>query len=301
MPKIENKILVPIGFEKDSLTALEYANYFAIDTKAEIILLHVIQEEGYLKSLFASDEIKEKAEEKVNKELTKWAEKLDESLKVSTIVKYGKIYEVVEDLAEEIHPNFILMGKTQNPSIFKKMLGSNAWHVIKESDYPVITISGKNYIQKHNAEKKEIILPIDLTKQMHEQLAAGLEYGKYFNATIRIISVLSKDSAAEEVKMLTQLNKTKKALEEAGVACESELLEDLDSPVYEVINNYAKKHDAHLVIIMTQQEKDFAELLIGKTAQKILETSEIPVLSITPWEKMEDSVINSFIDPLNIY
>ncbi len=300
MPKIKNKILLPVCFEKESMIALDYANYFAKGTGAEIVLLHIIENEGYLMKFFSSEEQKKAIKDSADKLLDECVHKFDKELKVTKRIEYGKIYQQVEKVADEIHPNFILMGKTESPSIKKKIIGSNSLHVIKETKFPVVTISGSKFISDHDTTNKDIVLPLDIRKDTEKQIAAGIEYGKYFNSTVKIISILTTNSPAEEIKLLTLLNKAKKVIEDVGVKCTTEIIEKSETPIYQKICEYSVEQDAHLIVIMTQQENDITKYFIGHNALKIIENSVTPVLSIVPWESKNESVLNIFVDPLGI-
>ena len=60
-----------------------------------------------------------------------------------------------------------------------------------------------------------------------------------------------------------------------------------------------------MIMIMTQQELDFHEYIIGTIAQEIINNSELPVISIIPSVKIEEEIDMSFIkhlvDPLGVY
>ena len=55
-------------------------------------------------------------------------------------------------------------------------------------------------------------------------------------------------------------------------------------PIQDYLLDFAKKSNADLLMIMTQQENDFTDLFIGSQAQAIINHSEVPVLSIIPRE-----------------
>ena len=52
--------------------------------------------------------------------------------------------------------------------------------------------------------------------------------------------------------------------------------------IVELILDYAHDEQADLIMIMTQNELNFKELFVGTIAQKIVNLSDIPVLSIRP-------------------
>ena len=60
-----------------------------------------------------------------------------------------------------------------------------------------------------------------------------------------------------------------------------------------------------MVMIMTQQELDFHDYIIGTIAQEIINNSELPVISIIPNIEIEEEIdlpfIKHLIDPLGVY
>jgi len=57
--------------------------------------------------------------------------------------------------------------------------------------------------------------------------------------------------------------------------------------VVDEILRVAKRIEADLIMIMTQQEVGFTDLFISSAAQEIINNSEIPVLSIRPVPKKD--------------
>lgn len=304
MEDCNNKILLAIDFKQQSVIALEYAIYFAQKTKADIDLLYVIEQSGLISKLFSSDENKQKLQNEALKLFNELTSKFEESsdIKLSTHLRYGKVYEQINLLAEEIHPKFIIMGKSEDDSIKKAFLGSNTLHVVKENQYPVMTIRGHDYLPNVHDDRDNIILPLDVTKDTTQKVNTAILFARYFQANIKVISILNGDSIANELQLLKQLNITKEKIKKAEIECTTEIIENPDEePVDQLILDYAYENEAFLIIIMTQSEKHLSHYFLGSTAQEIINNSNIPVLSVLPWDEIKDkSVLNSFVDPLGV-
>tara|TARA_B100001093_G_C26850245_1_gene1024804 strand:- start:3976 stop:4167 length:192 start_codon:yes stop_codon:yes gene_type:complete len=54
------------------------------------------------------------------------------------------------------------------------------------------------------------------------------------------------------------------------------------------ILDYSNLHQANLIMIMTHQENNVTQYLIGSAAQSIIYNSEVPVMSIHPQLKMNE-------------
>ena len=99
---LTNKILLATDFQEESKNALKFAVYFAKKMGAELILLHVIPEDNILFRLFSSEEKKQQMLQSVSKLMDEMVESFRESVKISPLVKFGKVYAEVEKLAEEL-------------------------------------------------------------------------------------------------------------------------------------------------------------------------------------------------------
>lgn len=301
MKKEKDVILLPIDFQEQSLIALEYTLYFSRAIDAEIVILHVIEEGNFLTKMFSSDETRKKAKREAEKLLTDVCQKLSEEHTVTTLVECGKVYDKIFEVSERYNPKFIIMGKTEKPSFRRNLLGSNTLHIISESKYPVITVRGSRYITDNDHKNKNIIVPLDLHKEISEQLTTAIEFGRYFESDILIISVLTNRSIKAEIDLMKRLKKARSIVENAGVACCSEIIKEYKKPIHDVVINYAHSQNAHLIVIMTQNELTMVDYFVGSTAQGIINFSDVPVLSIIPWKDNDDSVFNRFVDPFGVF
>ncbi len=297
---MNNKIIVPVDFEQQSIIALDYAKYFAEITNAEIILFHVIEENGFLKRLLKDDDDRKNIKKEAYEQLDVLAKDFEANFKISTKVEFGKVYDEIEDFAEDVEPLFILMGKTEKPTLKQRLLGSNSLHTINEADSPVITVRGEKTPSKSKL-KKDIILPLDLTKPVAEQVTAAIEFAKILNSEIKVITVDKKNSASFDTVLLTKMNQIKETIEAEGLKATTKIIDDKKTPIAELINQYAVEDNAHLVVIMTRDEDKIAQMFLGTNAREIIQTCEIPVLSVKPWDKgSKKSNFNTFYDPFNV-
>jgi nucleotide-binding universal stress UspA family protein len=279
MAGFKNHILVPIDFSEQSLIALGQSYNMARLTKADITLINVI-EEGFHMPFFSKKEDKT-LEKKVQKELEKLAHEtsLTAGIRVFSIVTRGKVYEQIQQTAKKLKCSFIIMG-TNGSVGFKRFIGSNALRVIRESPCPVITIKGK----KHRQGCKHILLPLDLTKETKEKVNKAIEIANLFGSTVHLVSVLTTDDEFIVNKLKRQMSQVHDYLKDNEVNCTVEFIHGDDVP--DEITGYAKKIKADLIMIMTQAEMDWTDIMfISSSAQQIMNGTDIPVLSIRPKER----------------
>ena len=280
MSIVTSRILIPIGFSDQSMIALGQAFNLAKIKQSEIILLSIIGEPNRVESLFLDDrthELQQKVNDKLVEVGKEYAEKYD--IHVETMVAKGRVYEKIIDVAEMVNADLIVMGTNGTPKgVMKKVIGSNAERVVRLAHCPVITIKGKDH--KNGCEN--IILPLDLEKQTKEKVTLAIEYARYWNATIRVVSVLLRDKQEIKDQLVRNLNQVEKFISDANLVCSAELLEgEKGKGLASSILDYEKKFESDLILIMTRQEDIFYNKL-GTAAREIIYQSEIPVMSIKP-------------------
>ena len=278
---LTNKILVPVGFSEQSLAALKQACLIAKIKKSEVIILSVIEEQSKISGLLIDnpfEEIRNKVKDKLDETSEMHSSKF--SVKVDSMVASGKIYEQIVEVSSMINANLIVMGTNGSPKgVIKKFIGSNAERVVRLSNIPVITIKENTSTENFD----NIILPLDLGKETKEKVTFAIEYARYWNSTIRIVSVFLKDNTNEKNILIKNLNQVSNFISNAGVKCTSELIEgEKKQSLGDFVINYEKKFDSDLIIIMTKKEELALSNNLSVTARYIIHNSKIPVMSIKP-------------------
>ena len=277
-----SKILVPIDFSDQSMRALCEALNLAKIKRSDVVLLSVIKEQSIMHSLFLddkSDELKIKVKEKLDAIVLGYSPEYN--VDIDSMVSKGKIYEQINEVADLISADLIVMGTNGSQGSSSKIIGSNAEKVVRLAKCPVITIKGKD----HRNGCKNIILPLDLAKETKEKVTYALEYARYWNATVRVVSVVLKDNDEVREKLIRNLNQVEKFINKAGVKCTTELVEgEKKQNLGDFVFEYGKSFDADLIMIMTKKEELSFSNNISVTARYIINNSEIPVMSIRPKE-----------------
>lgn len=278
----KNKILVPFDFAEQSSIALDQACNFAKMVNADITLLYVIEDQGFVSKLLSKkqhDDIKKRVEKDIEK-LAKDYEKKTK-IKFDTLVARGSVYEKVAEIADMLNAIFIIMGCNGKKGLKRKFIGSNALRVVREAQCPVITIKGKH----HRTGCKNIVLPLDLTKETKQKVSYAIHLSNiYKGAAIRVVSIQLTTDEFIVNRLTRQLGQVKQFIEKQGIQCTAEIVRGAkgEESLGRNIIDYANKVEGDLLLIMTQQEVDWTKYFIGSTAQEIINNSDIPVLSIIP-------------------
>lgn len=283
MSLAKNNILVPVDFSEQSLIALSQSYNLAREYKAEIVLLYVIEEGGIITKFFSKEQ-HDDLKAKVEADLKKLAQDTEKKsgVKVTSLVAKGSVYEKIVEVADMLNAIMIIMGTDGgDKGLKKRFIGSNALRVVRMAKRAVITIGGKT----HKVGCKNIVLPLDLTKETKQKVNKAIEIAKLGNgAAVRVVSIMMSNDEFVVNRLTRQLGQVKAFIEKAGVECTAEIIKATkgENSLAELIIDYTHKVEGDLIMIMTQQETEITEYFIGSSAQEIINTSDVPVLSIVP-------------------
>ena len=276
-----SKILIPIDFSNQSMYALNQACSLAQTKNSKVYILSVIEEQNKISSLFLDDQtdiLQNKVKSKLNQIWEEMHSKYN--IDIEVMVSKGNVYNQIIDVSKMISTDLIVMGTTGSPKEgFKRFIGSNAERVVRLAQCPVITIKGQNL--RNGCQN--IILPLDLEKETREKITYAIEYARYWDATIRLVSVLLDDNQHNKNVLIKNINQAERFIKDAGVSCSAELVSgDKKVTLGDFVFNYAKENDGDLIMIMTKKEELSLSQNISVTARYIINNSEIPVMSIRP-------------------
>lgn len=287
------KILVPIGFSEQSLTALNQASIFAKATEnASITLLSVIEEGGFFSKMFSSSSNTESLHAEVSKKLKEIAENFqkDHNIVTNTMVAEGVVYEEIARVSSLIDANLVIMGTNGKPqNLRKRFIGSNAYRTASLVKPPVITIKGERLIDKID----NIIFPLLMDRHSKEKVGPTLEYARLFNAKVIVVAVKEDDSQLNILR--GHVKQVETFIRDHGVQCEHKIIENPKRRgVVRNILNHAYEAEGDLVIITEEAgPSDLTDYFLGNEMQSVIYHSEIPVMCITPkavkYEQMWDS------------
>lgn len=258
-------ILVPIDFTEQSLAAIKQSYNLAKYTHSKIVLLHVYSKTG------------EESYEALNK-LTKQTEQ-ESGVPCEFMNIKGDIYEETDRVAEEIKATMIIAG-LESHMHFRNIIGSSVSKLIRKAPCPIITIRGK----ENRDGCENILLPLDLSSESREKVDVAVQFAQYFGASIRILAIFSPSDAAYENKLIAYSHQVKQFIKSKGIACTNKSI--ASDNVAETVVEYANKIETDLIMIMNKTVLNVSEFFSGTDAQKIVDISNIPVLTIQPTKKV---------------
>lgn len=257
-------LLIPIDFTEQSVLAIKQAYNLAKYTHSKIVLLHCYDKTGEEKY----DELKA---------LTKQTE-TESGTPTDFMNVKGNIYDEVPKIAEEINATLVIVGLESHMKA-KDIIGASASKMIRECKCPVISIRGK----EHRDGCENILLPLDLSRESREKVDVAVQFAHYFGASIRILGVFSLSDAAYENQLLAYSHQVKQYIKGKGISCSNKSI--ASESVAETIVEYANKIESDLIIIMNKPNLSIKEFFSGTEAQKVVDISNLPVMTINPSKK----------------
>ncbi len=273
------QILVAIDFSKNSIQALEYAISIANIVKAHIMMVWVDKPDTE-DSIYKNTDNEHRHEAKLRFE--ELVAKYSKSLKKGTLsykLRKGKVYKEVANQAKYNDAYLIIAGSHGVSGFESFMIGSNASKIVTYSPCPVVTLR-----ETYSAKKiiKKIVLPVDNSSSTRQKVPFAMELAQCFGSEIHVLEVQSSTLKSIRAKVTSYTAQVEKFLTENKV---QHVVKSVDgSNITTAIIKYAEAEKADLIIIMTEQEEETANIWLGPYAMQMVNNSPIPVLSIHPKE-----------------
>jgi nucleotide-binding universal stress UspA family protein len=277
-------IIVAIDFSQGSIHALDYAIAIANHLKSNLMMVWVNSKVNY-ESL--NSEVNQYKDEAVRNfdELIK--AKSDSLLygKLTCKLRKGKVYQEIAAQAKTINAELIIAGTHGVTGYEEFWIGSNAYRIVSYAPCPVITVRYDFRIKPEGI--KSIVLPIDSSADTRQKVPFAVQLAKSFDADIHLVAIYATSLKSMQRRVENSALMAQRIISEAGIkfTLNTRHAENITNATLE----YAQLVDADLIAIMTEQETNASNILLGPFAQQMVNYSHIPVLSIQPKEIYEIS------------
>jgi len=289
-----DKILVPIALNKEGKTAIDQALYFHKAFSSRITLLHIIPPSHIIKRIFKQKayEIKKRRSQK---KLTGYVKRNFKGTIPDYIdlrVTVGELVPTILKIADNQKCDLIIIKKSKKTKgLFSKLRKHNTDRIIGASPCPVLTI--KETWTKMGI--REILIPLEIGKQIRTKTFWAIELALKFKAKIRIISVLKINIDIEKSYTYRKCKILEKWIKGHDIDCDIRILKSKEHNMHEAVRFFSMKDCPDLTIIMTHQESIINENYIGRFASEIIHNCPTPVLSIVPERDNVFSVMLNFL------
>jgi nucleotide-binding universal stress UspA family protein len=266
-PSDSDTILVPVDFTETTENGLRHAITLARIFSKRLVLLHVV---GTGKN---SNAVQEKALARLNELISKYS---DSGISMKAHAEKGNIFDTIGEVADQENAVLVVMG-THGVLGMQKVLGSKALKVILNATKPFVVVQKKPI---KSEGYKNIVLPIDFSKETKQKLMWAVELGKKFEAEFKILVAFENDEfIARGVK--NNLAYAENFLKSHN--CKFTVHQASKGDFAKETISFAAQSQADLIIIMTNQEKDLAHYIVGPYEQNVIANdAQIPVMTLHP-------------------
>lgn len=268
-------IVVGIDFSDCSINALEHAITIAQKARSGITMVWV-NHLDYSKEIFSVepkkliDEVEERCKDIVKKHKSQL-----HGQHIDYKIRKGKVYKEICAVAEEVDAFMVVIGTHGSSGFEEFWIGSNANRVVSTSKRPVVTIRAGIDVER---DLKRIVMPFDSTKETRQKLPITALLARYFNSEVHILGLFTSTLDDLRYRIRNYVAQAEDYFKENNVNYTITYLEA--DNITETTLNYAKKINANLITITTEQETELSNLWLGPYAAQMVNHSPIPVLSI---------------------
>jgi nucleotide-binding universal stress UspA family protein len=279
------KILVPVDFSATSKMAVNYGLSLALEFQAKLVLAHIVVYEPR-----AYDEAKAHLLELIPAESR-------EKLNFEIIVKSGDVREEILGIVKDIDIDLVVMGTHGRSYIERMLLGSVTERMLRKLPVPVLTVSHLDPEREMHkpgpVPLRQILYATDLSDDSEPGLSFAIRIARELDAGLTVTHVvdpikptlfspemttyLSEFSVNIRAEAEERLNRFV-ALQSDGTVPTTTVLAD-GFPA-ETINKIAAKCKADLIVINLQSRGLLDRALLGSTAERVIRTATVPVLSL---------------------
>ena len=284
-------ILAALDLEAGSDAVLDRAIQLAGAQQAELILLHVIREEGAADASFHMDLSKGKLCSQLEGHARAAIEAMFAGrrigIPVDILVIFGAPYEVITRVARERGVDVIVIGPAQSTSLKEKILGSTADRVLRTAPTPVLVVrrfSARPY--------RHVAAAIDFSPQSEETARQVCRLVP--EAALRLVHVL--DIPLPFQQAMLRAGSSQAAIDQYRSAQAKKIRNDLDVlagnivvggllPVLVIdgepasaLIGLSQRNDVDLLALGSHGRGTVMQALLGSVAQRILREAACDVL-----------------------
>jgi len=278
------KIMVPVDFSEPSKKAVNYGLSLASEFKSRLVLTHIAAFDTV---------IYDKAKMQMLQLLpADYRDQLDFEI----IVKAGDIRQELLAIVDENEIDLVVMGSRGRSYFERMLLGSVTERMLRKLHVPILTVSHldpeKELHEPGIVPLQRIVYATDLAEGSQVGLEFSIRLARGLNAHLTVVHVVqafdvvahgletafAPDYNAEaRVHAAERLSQVVSLVSDGTVPITTVLA---DGVPYEAINRIAAQKNADLIVINLQGKGLLDRALIGTTAERVIRTASIPVLSL---------------------
>lgn len=172
----------------------------SVDPMQQIHMTNALMEQNMD---FDPEQIKQSAINRIDELIISLKEKYG-TFESSIHVLPGDLIDNIEELVDEEHASYVIMGITGRGKFAQKLIGSNTMRVVQEVDVPVIVVP--SHVQFMPIKDIALAIPMQHLKKMDYPWHLMHDTFKEINANVNVVSV-SKELSTPNMELLINENK----------------------------------------------------------------------------------------------
>lgn len=267
-----SSVMVPIDFSDASMRALGYGRHIADEFDADLALVHIIPLS--IPTLYAypapTREWQMEHEAEAERRLRALISKEDaDRMRCRFVARCGHIDEELLRLIGEAKTDLIVMGSHGRRAFQRWLLGSVTENLLRKAPVPILTVTHTEHEASWPFQK--ILAATDLSVAASTGVEIAAELARVLDSVLTVLHVtehgLEKGSRPTEL-VPPNLH---------GIEVDKRIL--AGTP-HEVIVRFAEENDFDLIVLTLQGRSFLNRALLGATAERVIRSSYVPVLSI---------------------
>lgn len=262
-----NRVVVGFDFSSGSARAVDLAIDIANRFESDLRLVYVKEKK--------EDEgpIREEIERRIAAVVP-----LLHGITMDYVIREGNPPDELAAQAEADKAVLLVVGTHGMSGQKTNMLGRNTYRTIEIAPSPVLIMR-----EDFNFDKTldTIVLPIDSSDDTRQKVAEAVMFARTFGSTIHMVALYTSQTPDIRRIVTNYVKMVQRHLTQNEIHYITKTL-NVEKNVTATTLDYANSVGADLIIIMTEQEKNFKSPLMGTYAQQMINQSKIPVLTVRP-------------------
>lgn len=294
MTRSIRNVLVATDFSDPARVGLEWAAHVTRDCGARLHVVHVVSPPMPVADFTAPPltldrDLREAAQKRLDSVLS---EAPLAGLDVQGVLRDGTPSLAVLDVAEELAADLVVVGTRGLTGFRHLFLGSTAERIVQHAKVPVLSVHPQD--RRPEAGPRTVLVPTDFSADAEAALAAasdclGLNHEGTRVVLLHVYHVPAEYStygpSATLYRMGEQMGKKlRERLDELAAPLRAEgrsvEVEAVPGIPAEVIVRQVEERGADLIAMGTHGRSGIAHLLLGSTAERVVQHASCPVLTV---------------------
>lgn len=274
------RILAPTDFSELAARSLEYAVELATRTGAELVVMYA--DPFRPPPQFTSDQMDdvvaslERRRIAAMRELELHAAKIvPDGVSLRTLLVEDTPAAAILRIADDVDADLIVMGTHGRSGFNRFLMGSVTERVLHETTRPLLTVRETSRPAAEAPARPRVLCPVNFSEAAHAALDVAVSFSNLLDAELVVLYVAEDDS--EETRELAKKIESWIPPDSLRTSADKLLLE---GDAAEQVIQYAKSHEADLIVLGASRRLFVDTSVLGTTAVRVTRHAPIPVLTV---------------------